>query len=110
MTARLLLCETCEGADPEAAARLRTALAVNGQEDVAVETVACMGGCASPQTLALEGEGLATFVFDGIDPDADQADILATVRIWRGSPGGWIENAFACGRLRERLRARVPRG
>lgn len=109
MTARILLCETCEGADPGAPGRLRAALAEAGFQDIRVETVACMGGCAAPQTLALEGDGLATFVFDGVDPDADRADILATAQAWRASPGGWIENALACGRLRERLRARVPR-
>lgn len=110
MTARVVLhlCETC---DPAGFARARDGLqdaleaaGLNGQ----VRAQACMNACADPVSLALQGTGRATYFFAGIDPVTDRADIVATVAAYLRSPGGWIEDATACGRLRHCLKGRVP--
>lgn len=110
MSARVILhlCQTC---DPEgfaqARAGLQKALDVAGlASDVHAQS--CMNACAEPVSLALQAQGRATYFFAGIDPVADQTDIVATVRAYLKSPGGWIEDATACGRLRHCLKGRVP--
>lgn len=110
MSARavLHLCETC---DPTgfAAARdgLQTALDRAGL-DTDVRAQPCMNACGEPVSLALQGQGRATYFFAGIDPMADRDDIVATVAIYLKSSGGWIEDATICGRLRLCLKGRVP--
>ncbi len=110
MTARvtLHLCATCN-VDGFATARegLKTALdAADLPADVRNQS--CMNACAEPVSLALQSQGRATYFFAGLDPVADRADIVATVSAYVDSPGGWIEDATACGRLRHCLRGRVP--
>lgn len=102
----LTVCETCDGADWRALCdRLaRAALAV----PVEVRRQDCMNGCGAPATLALQGQGRATCFFAGVDPVADAEDIVATVCAYVDAPGGWIEEARACGRLRFCMVGRVP--
>ena len=107
-TRRILICETCDGAAPGDVAQLREALRAEGLTGFEVGAVACMGACAAPLALAVQGDGRATFVFDGVDLIADAADIASTARAWLAARDGWIEDGAACGRLRERLRARTP--
>lgn len=110
MTARvaLHLCATCD-ADGFANARdvLQTTLDAAGlHTDVLAQP--CMNACAEPVSLALQSQGRATYFFTGLDPVADRADIVATVAAYLESPGGWIDDAMACGRLRHCLKGRVP--
>lgn len=79
-----------------------------GLGHVVVDQVECMGACENPVAVALQGEGLATYLFAGINPEEDAADVAATCKVWLESPQGWIENALGCGRLRHCLRARIP--
>ncbi len=67
-----------------------------------------MNNCDAPISLALQGEGLATYFFAGIEADKDVEDIINTCRTYRQSEGGWIEDARDCGSLRLKLQARVP--
>lgn len=67
-----------------------------------------MGGCAEPLAVAFQAPGKASYLFVGLDPEADLADVLAFARLYRASPDGWIEDARPAGRLRFRLRARIP--
>jgi|AntRauMFilla1563_2_1112583.scaffolds.fasta_scaffold23519_2 predicted metal-binding protein len=110
MMARVVvhLCATCE-AHGFAHARdaLQTALDAAGlHTDVVAQP--CMNACAEPVSLALQSQGRATYFFTGIDPVADRADIVATVAAYLKSPGGWVDDATACGRLRHCLKGRVP--
>lgn len=108
---RLLLCATCAGDDDRAAALevIRAALRRAGLEDrVALALQDCMGACDAPVTLGLQGRGRASYVFAGLDPVRDAADIARTCRACLDAPGGWIEDARGCGRLRLCLRARLP--
>jgi predicted metal-binding protein len=104
----LHLCSTCE---PSGSAATRETLqrALRGAGlDATILPQACMNACAAPVSLALQGEGRATYFFAGIDPAADRADIVATVRAYLACPDGWIEDARACGRLRHCLKGRIP--
>lgn len=104
----LHLCETCDPAAFSGARNgLQAALDAAGLR-TDVHGQACMNACADPVSLALQAKGRATYFFTGVDPVADRADIVATVHAYLRSPGGWIEDATACGRLRHCLSGRVP--
>ena len=108
--ARLLLCATCDGADPDADQNAVTdALAREGLAGrVRIEMVECMGACEVPGALGFQGAGRAAYVFAGVRMVDDAQDIARTCRAWLDAPDGWIEDAHACGRLRDCLRARLP--
>ena len=77
-------------------------------EPVRMEPGECMNGCAAPVSMALQGVGRATYFFAGVEPATDIEDILATIAAYIEAPGGWIEDARRCGRLRLCLVGRVP--
>ena len=102
----LQLCATCPGKGADA---LQAALERAGFDvPVRLSFQSCMNGCSDPVSLALQGPGRATYFFGGIDPEADCADIIATLHAYLAADAGWIENATACGRLRFCLKGRVP--
>ncbi len=68
----------------------------------------CLGACEAPITVALQGEGMASYVFSGLSGAEDVPDLVETCRLYAESPQGWIEDARRCGRLRHLLRARLP--
>lgn len=110
MTVRVVLhlCETCNSEGfAQARHGLQAALDAAGLH-TDVHGQRCMNACADPVSLALQAKARATYFFAGVDPVADRADIVATVALYLRSPGGWIEDATACGRLRHCLRGRVP--
>jgi len=106
----LRLCASCD--QPSATAALDAVRAALDTADLAVPVAVvsqdCMGACAEPVSLALQGRGRATCLFAGVDPQDDLDDIVATIRTYLASPRGWIEDARPCGRLRFCLRGRVP--
>lgn len=106
----LLLCETCQGVNREAD-RHAISLELDRQgltDQVRLTMVACMGACENPVSLGLQGAGRASYVFSGVQPARDAADIAATCQTYLDAPSGWIEDARPCGRLRDCLRARLP--
>lgn len=106
----LLLCATCDGADRSAdRGAVEQALDERGlAEFVRVAMVDCMGACESPVSLGLQGVGRASYVFAGVQPQRDGADIARTCQTYLDAPAGGIEDARGCGRLRDCLRARLP--
>ncbi len=105
----LRLCETCLPSKDRASDALAVAiLAADLPVPVRVMPQNCMNGCSAPVSMALQGAGRATCFFAGIDPVADQEDVINTLRTYIKSPGGWIEDARPCGRLRHCLIGRVP--
>lgn len=109
--ARVLVCSTCTGARnrPVEEQALRTALNQAGLTGlVRLEFGGCMNACPEPVAIGLQGEGLASYVFSGIDLIQDADDIAATCRAYLDASKGWVVDARACGRLRDRLRARLP--
>lgn len=110
MSARVTvhLCTTC---NPEGFPKARDGLqAALDAADLATDVHGqpCMNACAEPVSLALQSHGRATYFFAGLNPVSDREDIVATVAAYLKSPGGWIEDATACGRLRHCLKGRVP--
>lgn len=111
---RIVICSTCNlDAGGEGALRflagLREALDRDGLgEAVDLASVECMGACAEPVALALQGEGRASYLFSGVSPLEDAADIVGTCRAYLAAPDGWIVDARPCGRLRLCLKGRIP--
>lgn len=109
---RLLICDSCAGSRNREAERqaVQTALAEAGlqPDQITVADHGCFSGCAAPVSLALQGQGMASYVFAGVDVVADAGDIAATCRTYLNAPKGWIEDARPCGRLRMCLRSRIP--
>ena len=106
----LRLCSICENADFDRdSASIRQALNESGLEVcVEVTQAACLGACESPIVLSLQGQGKATFVFSGVDLNQDATDVVRTCQAYLESHKGWIKDARPCGRLRHKLRAKVP--
>ena len=105
----LRICATCRPDDDQAHDALAAAIAAaNLPVPVRVVAQDCMNGCAAPVSLALQGAGMATCFFAGVDPEADQDAVIGTLRAYIESPNGWIEDARPCGRLRHCLIGRVP--
>ncbi|MTI03861.1 DUF1636 domain-containing protein [Roseibium sp. RKSG952] len=108
---RLLICTSCSGTRDRDAERQAVQAALTGIDlaaEIEIAEHACFSGCSEPTSIALQGEGMASYVFSGIDIVADADDIAATCRAYLDSPAGWIEDARPCGRLRLCLRARIP--
>jgi predicted metal-binding protein len=109
--ARILICSSCSGTRDRDAERqaVSEALSRAGLEDsIELAEHACFNGCQDPVALALQGGGMASYVFSGVDVVADADDVAATCRTYLDSPAGWIEDARPCGRLRLCLRTRIP--
>ena len=108
-SAVLTLCSTCKGDRSEdVAVILQTLKQSNLGQSATVRLTACLGACEDPVSLGLQGQGRASYVFSGINPQEDAADIASTCRTFLQVEKGWIEDARPCGRLRHCLRARVP--
>ena len=107
---KLQLCADClDGAVPEALDAIQAALCDIGLHDrVTVSQAPCLELCDVPVAMALQKGGGACYVFSGLAPVSDAADIAATCRAYLDSPTGWIDDARPCGRLRFCLAARVP--
>ena len=105
---RITVCATCESDGGRGfAAAIRERLA-DGPAAFEVRTADCLSCCASPLAVAFDAPGKATYLFAGIDPEADLGDAAAFAGMYASSPDGWIEDARPAGRMRHRLIGRVP--
>ena len=84
MSVTLHVCTTCKMGRPVAAdaprpgARLLDALrAAGAPEGVRILPVACLSACDHGCNIALSGPGRWSYVYCGMNPDEDVADILA---------------------------------
>jgi len=107
---KLQLCADClnDAAAPALAAIEDALEHANLKPRVTATLSPCLKVCDSPTVLALQMNGAASYVFADIDPVVDAADIAATCQAYLEHPGGWIEDARPCGRLRHCLTVRVP--
>lgn len=114
MRHKLTICSTClkDGEDtPKGAAMadaLRVMLATDGFKDFVVETVECMNACSNPTAISFRAPNKAAYMFAGVDPQRDHADIIAFARLYSETSDGMIEDATPCGRLRHLLIGRIP--
>ncbi|WP_082634722.1 DUF1636 family protein [Fulvimarina pelagi] len=109
----VIVCTTCRSEQGERGAVLAESLQreIARQclgESVRVVAVDCLNACGEPVSLALTGEGQASYVFNHLEPTNDVADVVSTVKAWLDADRGFIEDASACGRLRFCLTARIP--
>ena len=70
--------------------------------------VECLNACGAPLALAVTGEGKATYLFGGVDPEAQAGEVLVFAGLYREAPGGEVADARAAGRLRFCLLGRIP--
>ncbi|WP_284378578.1 DUF1636 domain-containing protein [Amylibacter marinus] len=117
MSHTLFICSTCSPkgeADARGAALaddLRALFTTSDMpqiRDFIIETQECMSACADPVAISFRSAGKAAYIFAGIDPERDHADILAFAKLYIEAPDGWIVDARPCGRLRHCLRGRIP--
>jgi len=102
MEDRITVCATCrEGAGRALADHLAS-------EGIAVRLVECLNACGAPLALAVTGEGKATYLFTGVDPDTQGEEVATFLRLYRDAPGGEVADARSCGQLRFCLLGRIP--
>jgi predicted metal-binding protein len=102
---RITVCATCrEGAGARLAERLGAALGGTAE----VRLADCLFACSSPLALAVSGEGKATYLFAGLDPEGQAGEVLAFAGLFREAPLGEVADARPCGRLRFCLLGRIP--
>lgn len=96
---RLTVCATCrEGAGQ----------ALAGLEGAEVRFTECLNACGRPVALAVTGEGRATYLFAGVDPERQAAEVAAFLRLYAAAPVGEVLDAREAGDLRLCLIGRVP--
>ena len=99
MGVRLTVCATCR----EGAGR-----ALAGVEGTEVRMVECLNACGRPVALAVTGEGRATYLFAGVDPERQVGEVAAFLRLYEAAPAGEVLDAREAGDLRFCLIGRVP--
>jgi predicted metal-binding protein len=104
MADRITVCAGCrEGAGAALAERLRA-----GLPEVEVRLAECLNACGAPLALAVTGDGKASYLFGGVEPDAQAEEVAAFMGLYAVAPAGEVADARACGRLRLCLRGRIP--
>ena len=108
-TLHLHLCKDCLTDDAASTAdALQNALDTDLPGQVSVALSPCIKRCETPIAMTLQSKDGAGYVFAGIQPETDTADIVATCQAYLNSPDGWIKDARPCGRLRFCLTTRLP--
>lgn len=102
MADRITVCGRCrEGAGRMLADRL-------AGEGVEVRVAECLFACGKPVALAVTGEGKATYLFAGVDPETQAGEVAAFLGLYRDAPAGEVTDARNCGQLRFCLLGRIP--
>ncbi|WP_368344944.1 DUF1636 family protein [Pelagovum sp. HNIBRBA483] len=108
MADRITICSTCaEGEGRALAASLRTRIAELGLATEVTE-IDCMIVCGQPVTVSVRAEGKAAYLFSGVDPATQVADLAAFAALYEATPDGIIEDARPAGELRFKLIGRIP--
>ena len=68
----------------------------------------CLGVCTSPTSLTIQSPNRTTYVFKNVDLKKDQADLIATCKLYLAADDGCIEDATGCGSFRHLLHAKIP--
>lgn len=103
------LCISCQGSSRQTLRALQAEIDRAGLPvPVRVRAQDCMNLCDEPVAVAIQGAARASYLFAGLSPVQDASEIAATIAAYLDSPGGWIEDAQRCGRLRFCLKGRIP--
>ena len=76
--------------------------------EVNVVSARCLGVCSSPVSLTIQSKEGASYIFKDIDLKEDEADIIATCKLYLDTDYGRDEDARECGRVRYFLHAKIP--
>ncbi len=109
MTDRITICASCRAAGEAprgAALAARLRIALEGRAEVG--TADCLNVCKSPLAFSVRATGKAAYLFAGVDPGLQEAEIVAFAALYAAAPGGEITDARPCGRLRHCLIGRIP--
>ena len=105
---RITLCSGCKpGEGPAMEADLRTRLAKAGA-GTAVALVDCMLVCGKPVTVSFRATGKTAYLFAGVDPVGQGANLVAFARLYAAAPDGMIADVRPAGDLRLQLIGRIP--
>ncbi|MGR3463411.1 DUF1636 family protein [Limimaricola sp.] len=107
----ITICATCAapGQAPKGAG-LAEAVRDGLREGCVVRLVDCLNVCHSPVALSIRGAGKTAYLFAGVDPAAQAAEIRVLADLYAAAPGGDITDARPLGGLRHRLLGRIPAG
>ncbi|MGR3498682.1 MAG: DUF1636 family protein [Limimaricola soesokkakensis] len=105
----ITICATCAapGQAPRGAA-LAEAVAEGLREGCVLRLVDCLNLCHSPVALSIRGAGKTAYLFSGVDPATQAAEIRVLADLYAEAPGGDIIDARPLGGLRHRLVGRIP--
>lgn len=103
----LKICKACLDPNAGGVEAVRVSMRHAGLT-IDIELSPCLEACDPPSAIALQGAGLATYVFAGVDLEEHADDVAAACAAYLAAPKGWIEDARPCGALRYCLRARLP--
>jgi predicted metal-binding protein len=105
MTEVISICQTCAPVDSvEMVARL-AALVGPG---AAVRLGPCLNQCAKPVAISFRATGKTAYLFAGVDPARQVAEIATFAQMYAASLDGEIADARPCGDLRFCLIGRIP--
>ena len=115
VTVTLHVCTTCkmgrplpEGAAPPGARLLAALAAAGAPRGVRIMPVECLSACDHGCNIALSGPGRWSYVYRGMESDADVADILAGAAAYAATKDGlvpWRERPVI---FRRQSLARIP--
>ena len=74
----------------------------------AARGVRCMSQCKRPCTVSLTAPGAFTWLFGDLDPERHATDVLALVRLYAESPGGFMARDARPEPMRAGVLGRLP--
>lgn len=102
----ILICSKCVGAGEAAA--MRRALTESMPAGYRFGAVDCMAGCDHPTTVGFQAPGKATYLFGGIESQAELSAIAAFAHQYRESETGWTSASNRPAALYKKTLARLP--
>ncbi len=93
---------------PLAFAVLAALRAAGSPAGVRIAAVECLSACDHGCNIALSGPGRWSYVYRGMDPQADVADILAGAAAYAAAPDGLVPWRDRPAIFRKQSLARIP--
>ena len=114
MAVTLHVCITCRAGRPvvegelRAGERLHAALRGIAPEGVRLAPVSCLSACSKGCAVALAAPGRWTYVYGGITPESDAAEVAAGAARYAGAPDGIVPWRERPDLFRRNIVARIP--
>lgn len=106
---RITICATCAAPGMAPGGRaLADAVRAGLREGVELRLVDCLNVCHSPVALSIRGHGKTAYLFAGVDPATQAAEIRKLADLYAETVSGDIVDARPLGQLRHCLIGRIP--